>query len=673
MFGLPNRNNTNYPLALSNILKTIKSTDTNLQYHQKVIHDFVMGDPENRGKLIFNEPGTGKTITAASIAIETRESRDVVILSAKSLHANFKTDLSKYVQMNDSSVSNAEIKAMLDANFDFVSLNASNMIDQVKKVGKTSEAIEYERSIGQFAETADLNGKLLIIDEAHNLFNSIVSGGTNASKLYDAIMQAIDIKILFLTGTPIVNDPFELSAAFNMCVGYELLPTDYDQFHELFVDKENTNVKNYNKFVNRIYGLTSYYGSWYQTGGVTKSNESIRREHFPDQLPLKVETIPMSMHQYGVYKAARDKEKDISSSFKKNTKVSVRMKKPKSDGSSYRVHSRQACNYTPPDSVRDKKGSIVPEHLTKEMLTNLDIYSPKMKRILEIVKATPNRTHVIYSNFVKGAGIGIFARVLEHNGYTDIMNTSNNGGKKFAIFSGDVSADDRANIVERFSSSKNKHGDDIHVLLLSGAGSEGISLKNSGAVLLLEPGWNYAKIEQPIARVVRYKGHDDLEKKERTVQPYIFLSDYPVEIDRSKTTEPTTDIQLYTSALRSQRIHMRFYAALIESSFDCPVHIQNASTDAKKRIRCVQCAPTDKPLFHKDIDKDILMPNPCSTLSKKEIKVNEIVYQGKKYYYSRDENNLIDLFEYKKSLSAHIPVTPNNINYGPLIDHVGNL
>ena len=82
----PNRNNTSYPLALSNILKGIAEDGTShLQYHQQIIRDFVLGDPTSRGKLIFNEPGTGKTITAASISLKYREHRDVIVLSAKSL------------------------------------------------------------------------------------------------------------------------------------------------------------------------------------------------------------------------------------------------------------------------------------------------------------------------------------------------------------------------------------------------------------------------------------------------------------------------------------------------------------------------------------------------------------------------------------------------------------
>lgn len=668
--SLPDRNNTNYPLSLANVLKSIEPNKNDvLLYHQRIIHDFVIGDPRNRGIIVFNETGSGKTITASSIAMALRETRDILVLAAKSLQSGFRQDLHKYIKMKDPSITAMSINAMINAQFNFVSTNASNMIDQINKLGKAPEEVEYEKQMGYLAGTANLNGKLLIIDEAHNLFNSIVSHGVNAYKLYETIMAAEDIKIVFLTGSPIVNDPFELVPAYNMCAGYDLLPTDYDQFYGLFVNKKTQQIKNRQKFMNRIYGLTSYYGSWYQTGGRRVTDQIIKRDNFPDQLPTIVEKIPMSYEQYSIYKAARQIEKDVTVKFKKTVTSNEAMRKPKSDGSSYRVHSRQSCNYAYPESAK-RHGKKDLSLLTKEHLTNLEAYSPKMKKILENINNIPNRTHAVYSSFVSGEGVGIFALILKAHGWVEWKPgmKSNPKEERYAIYSGSIDIEERDIIKEQFSDNENARGQIIRVLLISGAGSEGLNLYNGAAIHAMEPYWNWNRMMQVFARMIRYKGHEYFkDPKEKQVQPYLYISDYPKDFDKSKVKEPTTDVKLLLSSVNNRMINERFYGAMIESSFDCPVHIQNASIGVKKSIRCMRCSPNNVPLFHRDIDKDMLTASPCVEVKEKEVKVSEITYMGKKYYYNKDADNTINLFEFKKSLKGYVPVRPDNLAYEPIV------
>lgn len=671
--GLPNRNNTSYPLSLSNVLKSIKHSDTDaLLYHQRIIHDFVIGDPRNRGIIVFNETGTGKTITAVSIALDMRETRDIIILAAKSLQSNFKQDIHKYIKLKDAGVTTMAIDAMINAQFNFISTNASNMMDQINKLGKEAEEIEHEKTLGILSE-AELNGKLIIVDEAHNLFNSIVSHGKNAYKLYKAIMNANDIKLIFLTSTPIVNDPFELVPAYNMCAGWEILPSDYDEFYRLFVDRHNNHLLNKQKFMNRIYGLTSYYGSWYQTGGKRQLDQVIKRKDFPDQLPLIIEKVPMSHEQFSIYKAARIIERDVTNQFKKGIKKNVAMRKPKTDGSAYRVHSRLACNFAfPPEAKHNGKKDI--SMLTNEQLTNLRVYSPKMAKILENINRLQTRTQVVYSSFVSSEGLGIFAKVLEANGWRNYSTTPTHASTQvptYAIFSGDINVETRDSIVSAFNSSDNADGKRIRILLISGAGSEGVNLYNSAAIHIMEPYWNWNRILQVIARIVRYKGHElfNNDPSKQQVQPYLYISDYPSDVDRQKIKEPTTDMQLALKSMQNRILNERFYSAMIESSIDCPIHVQ----DGGHHIKCMRCAPTDVPLFHRDIEKDILIANPCSEVKEREVDVTEITYMGKNYYYNKSEDGLINLFEFKKSLNGYVTVNPGNIAYAPLIDQISNV
>jgi len=75
-----------------------------------------------------------------------------------------------------------------------------------------------------------MNGKnpfdhsVVIIDEAHNFVSKIVNKLKNAnsvySLMYHQLMDAIDCRIVLLSGTPILNYPNEMGVMFNLLRGY---------------------------------------------------------------------------------------------------------------------------------------------------------------------------------------------------------------------------------------------------------------------------------------------------------------------------------------------------------------------------------------------------------------------------------------------------------------------
>jgi hypothetical protein len=68
------------------------------------------------------------------------------------------------------------------------------------------------------------DNKVVIIDEAHNLVSRIANAGSKkesiAGQLYKYLLDAVNTKVIFLTGTPIINTPREISILFNMLRGY---------------------------------------------------------------------------------------------------------------------------------------------------------------------------------------------------------------------------------------------------------------------------------------------------------------------------------------------------------------------------------------------------------------------------------------------------------------------
>lgn len=707
-------NSTNFYLSLkqnfAKITDEFKKEKHVLLYHQYLVNQYIANNPEFRGMLIYHTVGTGKTMLGVSIADlfhKKEPDRQIVILAAKSLQANFQKDVNKYLDIEYSDKP-ADFKEKYMDDIKFVSLNASNMFTQVKKINESKEEQEFEKRLGQFmekiAEIENLENTLLIVDEAHNLFNSITNGSKNALALYDLIMKTKNIKLIFLTGTPIVNHPFELVPCLNMCRGllqlsskpsnttklFDENPINFDNY---FVDTEKMKVKNKAKFQNRIAGLVSYYGKMYMDDKKTS-------EDFPEQKNMIIEKVYMSDEQFAEYDKARDRERDEASrAFK--SKHTGRFGATNSASSTYRVFSRQISNfYIPPEALTDRGGKKAPiKHIDKIPDSafsdkGLEKYSPKVLKLMENIKKHKTQLGLIYSDFVSGEGLAVCARALEQRGYSafeikggfefnespyfetgsGVSHIIGGAGKKYAIISGDIPAEDRAHIVRVFNGKDNIDGSKIHILMISSTGAEGLDLKNIRHVHILNPFWNYSRLDQVIARAVRYKSHEMLPKKDRNVQPYIYLSDYPKKYDpKKKAKELTTDFELYKKSVDNKHLIDHFLKAIIEASIDCLPHHENLPKSIKDKIKCRICQPNDKPLFENLLAKDMLMKDSCEQLKENQIKVQTIKYEDENFYYSMDKDKNLVIYEHDKELNGYIPMRMSNPIYPKLYKKIMKL
>ena len=68
------------------------------------------------------------------------------------------------------------------------------------------------------------DNSVVIIDEAHNFVSRVVNKLKQPKaisyRLYDYLMSASNAKVVFLTGTPIINYPNEIAVLYNMLLGY---------------------------------------------------------------------------------------------------------------------------------------------------------------------------------------------------------------------------------------------------------------------------------------------------------------------------------------------------------------------------------------------------------------------------------------------------------------------
>jgi superfamily II DNA/RNA helicase len=135
--------------------------------------------------------------------------------------------------------------------------------------------------------------------------------------------------------------------------------------------------------------------------------------------------------------------------------------------------------------------------------------SPKIERaasnLAKRMSSDKNFRGIVYSNYLK-AGIEPYKAMLDQLGV------------KSESITGELTAKDRTRIVKDYNSGK------LKVLFLSSAGGEGLDLKGTKLIQVLEPHWNEEKIKQVVGRGVRYQSHSHLPPEEQQVEVEHYLS-----------------------------------------------------------------------------------------------------------------------------------------------------
>jgi hypothetical protein len=645
------RNSTNFPLANYEFLKSKKYTANDLiSLNQFIVHEYLLGNPNLRGLLLFWDMGYGKTRGAVVNIKEYKSKYDILVIAPSKVFSKFRDEYSTL--------------DILDENTKFISLKANNLSEQIEKLPTGDDL---------FAKPLD--NKFIIIDEAHNFFNAIVNGSKNAVDLYDSIMAAKNIKLLFLSGTPIVNTPFELVPCYNMLVGEKLFPENQEDFEIAFIEKGYLKSKNMQIFKQRIFGLTSYGGDWIA---------AVQRVNRPKILETKYIKCYMTEEQYSIYSTYRDKEKEESSGIRRNR--GAERFSPKNSSSSYRIRSRMASNLVPIDG--------------KATLADIK-NSPKFIEALKIVNYHIDKKQpgIVCSNFVHNCGLEDFAKLLDDSGwerwdYSKFTKTKpkapiNSGGvnnkykKVYAIISGDQSEDEVRAIQHITYSKDNMYGEQIGLALIGPAGAEGIEFWNYRFSIIMDPFFNAIRIDQFEKRIDRIGSHEMLPLKERTIQPYRLETVIPESVYKTKSEQIeklgpleqlkakqdllSTDEYLYLQAKKRKILSLEFYKGMIESSIDCSVLRDKLPKERAKKINCLMCAPTNQPLYNDRLDKDLQSRSNCTSLESRQsnIKAKEIIVDDAKYFYTRDSINKKDIkiFEENKILNGWVPMLPSNPKY----------
>jgi superfamily II DNA/RNA helicase len=119
------------------------------------------------------------------------------------------------------------------------------------------------------------------------------------------------------------------------------------------------------------------------------------------------------------------------------------------------------------------------------------------------------------------------------NGIKKLQTRLDRENVPYAVVSGSIKQADRVQAVHDYNHNK------VKVLFITKAGGEGLDLKGTRNVILLEKSWNRPTEEQIIGRAVRYLSHAHLPEKERVVHVYhLVLTKPPVDQREKKSGEP---------------------------------------------------------------------------------------------------------------------------------------
>jgi hypothetical protein len=700
-------------------------TTRDLLPYQRLVRDYMQIETPYRGILIYHGLGSGKTCSSIAVAESLLSRRKVYVMLPASLQDNYRQEIRKcgdpiYILNNHWEVrtfhseeekapalalgipdeflrsqgryyvtvpgreSNyntlpgdvrdgieKQINALIKSRYEFINYN-----------GLTKEKVKALIPEEDASTSTKFNDSVVIVDEIHNLVSTIISGSEIGRRIYDALYNAKNCKVVALSGTPVINRPNEIAYLMNLLRGpierihipvkdianwdeaamagffrrqpevdtiefnsikrilqltrnpphfksvfnekgeryavqydesipmttpqdwvetlrqsfsdtfagavlataeeirienLECLPTQFTDFVNMFVD--GLEVKNALLFQRRIQGLVSYF-----RGGDERMLP--KRVQIEDEL----ERIPMSDLQFTKYLEVRWKEIQQES---KKTRGTAAMNE---DFSSYRVGSRLVCDYAVPSELKspeekdegtepDKSAILATMKAQPAKYFSPDalkIYSPKLLKSLENIKASAPGNQFVYSQYRELEGLGIFAAILEANGFQEYKIVKQDGKyvqdpsldpakQAFAFYTGKEDSDEREIMRLIFNEDYRgltqiypQHAQSLResiagkrvlsILMATKSGAEGINLKNVRHLHILEPYWNPARHDQVVGRGIRLCSHASRD---------ILDAEGRITTETVPMDERTVRISFYMSVFTEDQLHSAEYPNIV--------------------------------------------------------------------------------------------------------------
>jgi len=391
----------------------------------------------------------------------------------------------------------------------------------------------------------------------HDLFKD--DDITPSKEFYDNLSQ--NGKNNLLKGKPVIYDK-KLDITFNRRQKlFDILEddilidmTDNENFMRYFFEGSSKIPEKKRILMKRmLMGLTSYYPidrSSIVDMPIVKEPEYISEDLKNHMIVKNMNVVPcmMSQTQFEKYMEMYSKEKKLDAFARMNNY-------DENSPFHYHMRTRQTCNIVyidddfrttkktedNEDEIENLKSRSFQKILDDNSLgidKDLKNLSPKMFQIMNNINKftkesdtgrVPTGKILFYSDFRSDGGSEAFELVLKSNGYEkfNYKDPQKEKGKRYTFITGSEGPEERSINKEYFNDEINKYGEYIQIMIISSAGAEGISLTCVRQVHVLEPFWNYVRIDQVLGRAIRMKSHEQLPKQERNVEQYLYISTLP--------------------------------------------------------------------------------------------------------------------------------------------------
>ena len=581
--------------------------------HQEFIKRYISNDTPYNGMLLYHGLGSGKTCSAIGVteALRTYSKyiqgfKKIMIVASPNVQENFKLQL-----FNPSSLKKVNgiwnISGCLGNSF-VEELNITQINDLEKEVliQKINKIISNHYIFLGYVELANIieklyrmkhkekvlrnyfEGRVIVIDEIHNI--RLTSDSDKAKKKVATMLKSLvqivkQIRFIFLTGTPMYNDPKEIIFILNILNANDNRSTltigeVFDVNGELKVKdgieigKQKLMLKA-NGYVSYVRGENPYAFPFLVTPKMYQDPRSIKalkkypeRQFNNNRITKGIQHLDLYLHKmtetqeegydHFIDQITSELSEEELERFEEMDSVqyTMVMKPIQALNINYKIRTKDSNNYYVGKEglkqvMRFRESANPPSKNNFEYKINAGMfqhdkigqYSVKIKSILDHIINSKGIV-LVYSQYIDG-GLVPMALALEELGmkrYTNknlfksppneplnVYNMSRDPSlftdefkhASYAIICGDKKLSPNNKEEVEALTHNNMNGERVKVVLISQAGSEGIDLNYLRQVHIMEPWYNMNRIEQIIGRARRNCSHKDLPLEERNVQLFL--------------------------------------------------------------------------------------------------------------------------------------------------------
>jgi superfamily II DNA or RNA helicase len=562
---------------------------------------------KRRGLIVIHSTGSGKTITAVAASryyLKNYPSRKVIIVSPLSLLENFKKNLIQY-GVNDFS------------NYKFYTFNSfhnaiqSGLIECDKSMLIIDEAHNLKTESGMYAlsaiKCAQICDRVLLLtatplmnkpSDIKNLL-TLIDGVRTKDILFDNYGRSIateqTIKNNFLCKTSFYN-PSKTEI-------YDYYPV-YEK-HHIYLVMDNNYYTNYrfveknirgNQNIVELFGDESNLIRFFN--GVRRAANNIEKENSPKinwclnkiEESCLDEILYKAMIEFKTFKEFLDKVKELIEN--KNFKDDQMIYKKyilNLISSLYSINQNLIDKAT--DDIKSYKKSIQNNFLdiiNKLSYRYYDYLNSIIEKLNDIKSSiTDNETFIyilnIISTQIKDLSTSIYNITSSFNNYNQqykfqdkflifshfieagmelLIKRLNSSNIPFGHINGKMPASKRKEIIDLYNNNYYK------VLLISEAGGEGLDLKETRYVIIVENDWNENNLNQVMGRAIRFNSHQNLPSYKRRVDVYYLYMIKPKEHDNLNSILNTPRINRYNGEPLSIDLYLRNYSFLKQQVID---------------------------------------------------------------------------------------------------------